>query len=108
MLVAFPQCTTCTNGLLLFMVREGDQTVFLECEECMTTYLDVSAEVLSTEPGWAPGMVPNTRFATEAEVRARGWAQLIDQELPDGYSGDAPALSLSCSVRGECQSPRLR
>lgn len=93
MLVASLQCTICTNGLLLFVVREDDQPVFLECEECMTTYVDVSADGLPGAPGWANDIESSTRFATEQEVMARAWGHLIDRELPDGYSGDAPRAS---------------
>lgn len=37
------ECTVCTNGYLAFMTMEDNKTVFLECQECMTGYLDLTA-----------------------------------------------------------------
>jgi hypothetical protein len=37
------ECSVCSNGYLAFMTMEDDKTVFLECQECMTGYLDLGA-----------------------------------------------------------------
>ncbi len=36
------ECTVCSNGRLVFMYDEDRSQLFLECEECMTGYWNVT------------------------------------------------------------------
>jgi hypothetical protein len=59
------ECTVCANGRLVYMYDESSDRIFLECEECMTGYWDVTglSDVFRTEDSTSP-----TRLARIDEV----------------------------------------
>jgi hypothetical protein len=59
------ECTTCTNGDLAFMAMEDDGTVFLECQECLTGFLDLTA---AGDTFRCEDLKARYRPATQAEV----------------------------------------
>ena len=59
------ECTVCTNGNLAFMTMEDDKTVFLECQECMTGYLDLMA---AGDTFRCEDLVSRYRPSTQAEI----------------------------------------
>jgi hypothetical protein len=59
------ECTVCTNGYLAYMTMDDGDTLFLECQECMTGYLaiDASGDTFRCEE-----LPVQYRSATQAEV----------------------------------------
>ena len=59
------ECTVCTNGYLAFMTMDDDATVFLECQECMTGYLDLTAAGATFR---CEDLVSGYRPSTQSEI----------------------------------------
>jgi hypothetical protein len=111
-------CTTCTNGLLVFMTRADDEgAVLLECDECMSVYTDVVGEGELVRWGWEFDLDSDTSPATEPQIRSRGWEPFVDRRsryrrvwlrrCPHGDEGVIrPLLTASGRVVLLCESGR--
>ena len=64
------ECLVCTNGRLGFVHQADNDHVFLECEECLTGYMDPAnlAVTFRTED-----LDASTSPATSAQITSAGW-----------------------------------
>ena len=81
--VADVACTTCSNGLLVFLVGDDDGRVFLECEECMSTCAGIDdAGEATGRTGFSFDDDAPVSPATKAQIRSCGWHRWVRGEPP--------------------------
>jgi hypothetical protein len=90
-------CPSCQAGELAFVLAADGQTLVLFCCECDACYLDpaevtAAAAVIPEPPEFRVAGVsvrfPEARWATAAEVNARGWASTSAAGTPTRLDRD--------------------
>lgn len=78
-LTSWLQCTLCNNGLLAFAVRADTHHLYLECEECLSGYMTITARSVD-DHFWPYEADRDDRPASHADILAAGLGWAIRQE----------------------------
>lgn len=85
-------CPFCAHGSLIFMRRDDDGALYLECDECMTTYTDVNPSGELVRGGFSFEMTTSSSSASASAIERRGWSWLVRRTSASDADG-SPARS---------------